>query len=209
MIGGFKVAIKFFGFLDVVNIKVSITAAGVAAYLASVIVSFLCSALLPIPIWAIIIFMASVIIWVIFPSTIFAQSFIHTFAGAIVATTLVELVCSCLIFPATGLTDARDVDFWLSCGGLGLACRKLRTALRRTKTRLAISPLFKLLAAPFAGKDRMLGGITIYPSSYKPTFFRAEPSGRSPVFKLLSACFTDCRRCFCPGLVSMPNAAFS
>jgi hypothetical protein len=138
------------------DIENSITAGMIAAHLACMIIALACASSLSTPVWAIVANMAAIVIWIAFTSHPDASSSSSAFDGAIVAATKPDLVSGCFIFLTTGFAYSGYVDFWLYLAWLGLPCCELGAALIGTETWLAISPFFKLFAAPFTCKDRTL-----------------------------------------------------
>lgn len=160
------------------NVKNARSARLVTALSTGMTISFLRSACLTVPIWSILalIYSATSPVWVIFPALFSGHSSIHTFWRTKSAVSKSYLVRSGFIFLTTIFAFFCYVYFWFSFLYFWLTCSKFRTTLIRTKSRLAISPSYKLFAAPVTNKDGFLRWVFWRPSEFKSAFFRTKAS---------------------------------
>ena len=155
------------------NIKNGITTRLITAYLTDMIIAPGRAASLSRPVWAIIVSVTAIIVWVIFSHAINGHLIVVAFLGTESAAAQSNLMGCCLIFFTAVFAYSRDVDLRLPCVWFRLSCRKFRTALRRAKAWMAIGPFFKFFTAPVTNENGSLGRITLCPSIGQTTSFRA------------------------------------
>lgn len=161
-----------------VNIEYFVTTRFIVAGLASMIVSFLCSTCLPMPIRTVSIrIKCTTSPIVIILSTHFNRAHsIGAFTRAKSAVSKSDLMNSCFVWLSTILTIKLYVNFWFLCIRLWLYCSKLRATLVRTKSVWSRNPVLKFFVAPFAGERCPFVRVMICPSRFKSAFLGTKSS---------------------------------
>ena len=141
------------------NIQDYITTGLVSAYLACTFIPLYSFSFLSMPVWAIVIYMTTTPIGIVYSSSISRRVLIHAILRTKVATSQSDMMSSCFIFLSTLKTVFSNMYFWLLSCWLRAAYRHLRGTGPRASNSIAVNPFNKLFFAYLASVYLFLSGV--------------------------------------------------